>query len=498
MILLSCLLLLSCKDFLEVQPRNAKIVSTVEDYRDILASYMHKLKSVNPYQEKVMGNVFNFPEFDVTYIVATYTGEISLSKSSSIYYDSKTGEWTEAAMKKYTWLYTSNKPWDHYYQFLGPINMILEGIRDADGEDEDMRNYVRGEALIWRAFAYYKLLQYYAPYKDDRYGVPVYLKPYDDPARAMPERKTQREVFARILEDCNEVMELLEVTPSQTWNCAYRSDFLNAMLADIYAWKAMSAAAEDGDWQKCSEYAAVAMAGRKLTDDPTVFKSFFNCNPNKDGLKVFNHDEFHLRLIDGSNANLLSFGSSYYNGGSILQNVCDGLANPEFYKKYRTDDIRREVYFYEKSDGIYYNKYNFMGMGGWISKGDGGALMPFRLADMYLLKAEALMRMNREGDAKAVLEEFKGHRYSDVAASYTESNLLDEILKERKLEFYQENDCWWLDMKRLGIQMEREVNGVTYVLAPDDFRYCFPIPSSELENNINMVQTPGWENVFIN
>lgn len=139
-----------------------------------------------------------------------------------------------------------------------------------------------------------------------------------------------------------------------------------------------------------------------------------------------------------------------------------------------------------------------MGMGGWISTGDGGALMPFRLADMYLLKAEALMRMNREGDAKAVLEEFKGHRYSDVAASYTESNLLDEILKERKLEFYQENDCWWLDMKRLGIQMEREVNGVTYVLTPDDFRYCFPIPSSELENNINMVQTPGWENVFIN
>ena len=127
----------------------------------------------------------------------------------------------------------------------------------------------------------------------------------------------------------------------------------------------------------------------------------------------------------------------------------------------------------------------------------GGIIMLLRSADIQLIKAEALCRLGREGEAREALDFFKQGRYLDVPGSYTESNLLNEILKERKLEFYHEGDYWWLDMKRTGTRVERVVNGTLYILEPNDFRYSFPIPQSEMEVNKNMVQNPGWDEVNV-
>ena len=117
---------------------------------------------------------------------------------------------------------------------------------------------------------------------------------------------------------------------------------------------------------------------------------------------------------------------------------------------------------------------------------------------MYLIKAEALVRMGKVSDAQNVLREFCDARYTekeDIPAD--EETLLQAILDERIREFYMENDFRWLDMKRLGVSMERIVNGERYVLESDDFRYCFPIPAKELELNKNMVQTPGWDRIVL-
>ena len=121
-----------------------------------------------------------------------------------------------------------------------------------------------------------------------------------------------------------------------------------------------------------------------------------------------------------------------------------------------------------------------------------------RLAEMYLIKAEALVRQGKIGDARVVLQEFCSARYTDeVEIASDPETLLQEILDERIREFYQENDFRWLDMKRLGVRVERLVSGERFILQPDDFRYSFPIPLRELQLNKNMVQTPGWEKVIL-
>lgn len=497
--LASLFTLQACQNFLDVKPKNVKVVSTIEDYRDILASYMRLLKTVDPDQQPVLGDEFNYPLFDVAEAFSVYTGEARLLNSNPALFDPNLGRYTKEAVNRCTWMLPNQKAWERYYSFLGPINMIIGGLEEVGGDNENLRNYVKGEALVWRAFAYFKLLQYYAPYKNDKYGVPVYLKPYEDPASAMPERKSQKEVYAQILKDCSEAGALLEMTPTVSWNCAYNADFLNAMMASVYTYKAMSAAKEEGDWKKAEQHAGAVTAYRKLSNDAENLRAMFNCDPKLGGVKAFTNDEFTLRIVDGSNGNLLAFKQAYGNEVFIpLFTTVDQTADLDFYDRYKDDDIRKGVYFEENAmDGTIENdKYNLFTPDFESFTVNGGVLMPFRLAEMYLIQAEALVRQGKDGEARTVLDEFKSGRYADVAASYTEAELLDEILKERELEFFHENDFRWLDMKRLGIRVERVINGTAYVLEPDDFRYCLPIPKDEMKNNLKMVQTPGWDKVY--
>ena len=489
-IMASLVLLQGCDKFLDLKPQDIQVVSTVEDYRDLLASYMRLLKTTNRSQLPVLGGTFLYPKFDVANTFAYRTGELSYSKVSSEYYDATLGEYTTKGVKMLTWLQEDDELWERYYSFLGPINMIIDGIETVECTDEDTKNFVKGEALVWRAFAYFKLLQYYSPYDDNQYGIPVFLKPYDDPGNAMPERKTQVEVYEQILSDCEEALRLLEITPTNSWNCAYHPRFIYGMLASIYSYKAMSAASAEDDWEQAIACADEAMSGCSFVRDQATYNGIFDCTAQT----VFKNDEFFLRLVDGTNGQIANFANTYYQTSPGWGPADEG-PSMDFYALYHEDDVRKQAFFREQMDGsIIFDKYN-ISANPMAFLGAGGIIMPFRLAETALIKAEALCRLGREAEAKDVLDDFKSGRYLDVEASYTESELLDEILKERKLEFYHEQDMWWLDMKRLGSRVERVINGSVYVLEPDDFRYALPIPQDEMLVNKNMIQNPGWDEI---
>lgn len=479
----------SCDKFLDLKPENIRVVSTVEDYRDLLASYMRLLKTVDGSQKPVLGGYFIYPNFNVGSVFAYRSGELTINKNSSSYYDATLGEYKTSAVNTLTWMGTADGIWNRYYSFLGPINMIIQGITTAEGEDERLRDYVKGEALVWRAYSYFKLLQYFSPYKKNEYGVPVYLKPYEDPGNAMPERKSQTEVYKQILDDCQEVLSLMDRTPSTTWNCAYEPRFIHGMLASIYCYKAMSVAAEESDWQNAIDHADKAMTGRSFVRDQETYNAIFDAP----ALQAFTNDEFYLRMVDGFNSQIVDVAGIYYQTSTTSQ--ANAYPEPELYALYKEDDVRKTTFFRTQTDGsIIYDKYNLSASPypWWAS---GGIIMLFRTAETQLIKAEALYRLGKTAEAKDALDFFKTGRYLDIENSYTESDLLNEILKERKLEFYHEQDAWWLDMKRTETRMERIVNGTLYVLEPDDYRYCFPIPQSEMEKNKKMIQNPGWDEI---
>lgn len=116
----------------------------------------------------------------------------------------------------------------------------------------------------------------------------------------------------------------------------------------------------------------------------------------------------------------------------------------------------------------------------------------YRLADVYLMKAEALVRSNGDNvEATRLVNELRKRAFDPSlhATKLKTSVTLDDIYKERRFELAWEN--WGRqDMIRFGTFL----NPIPPFrpLALPEFRLLFPIPQTALDANPNLKQNPGY------
>ena len=118
-----------------------------------------------------------------------------------------------------------------------------------------------------------------------------------------------------------------------------------------------------------------------------------------------------------------------------------------------------------------------------------------RAVGMWLMRAEALARSDRSGDAVSLMNrmmEQRGATAWEVGLSGNE--LINKILEERRKEFVGEG-VRFFDMKRCGIPAKRYGvygNKVSTTIKSDDYRWTLPIPASEYRYNTLVEQNEGW------
>ena len=124
----------------------------------------------------------------------------------------------------------------------------------------------------------------------------------------------------------------------------------------------------------------------------------------------------------------------------------------------------------------------------------------FRLADVYLMYAEATLRGGTGGDAATALgyvNALRARAYGNATGNITAGQLtLDFILDERSRELY------WEGVRRTDLIRYGKFTGGTYLwpwkgkaqngVATDATRDLFPIPSNDLGANPNLKQNPGY------
>ncbi|WP_439882561.1 RagB/SusD family nutrient uptake outer membrane protein [Pontibacter sp. MBLB2868] len=125
----------------------------------------------------------------------------------------------------------------------------------------------------------------------------------------------------------------------------------------------------------------------------------------------------------------------------------------------------------------------------------------FRLADIYLMYAEAVLRGGTGGDMATALQYVNNVRnrafLAPASGTITQSQLnLDFILAERARELY-----WEAHRRTDLIRFKRFTTdnyiwpwkgGVKEGKAVEPFRTLFPLPSTDLTANPNLVQNPGY------
>ena len=108
----------------------------------------------------------------------------------------------------------------------------------------------------------------------------------------------------------------------------------------------------------------------------------------------------------------------------------------------------------------------------------------FRYADAHLMKAEAVMRSG--GDATALVNELRVIRNATPLGSVTEADMLEERGRELWAEMWRRND-----LIRFG-QFTRDWEFKNTESVGDVNRNLYPIPSTALLSNPNLVQNPGY------
>lgn len=423
---------IGCDRFLDIQPEGKVIPVSVEDYRKVLTSAYAK-----------------YPEHRS--LLALRTDEVNLDENTNEF-----NVYREIAM----WQDVNNDPktmefpWVNFYLINFYLNQIInEGSKTMADSPEKMQ--ILGEAYALRAYVYFDLVNLYGkPYNSatastDR-GVPISLE--IDLEQVLKPSSVQ-EVYNQIHSDM-EKAEGFMVEEKQPLGINYR--FSKVALKALQARTALY----QGEWNKALNYSEQVLA---------VKGDLSNLNTTNVAPNHYGSVESILALENVFN-------------GTVQNNLT--FASPELISKYNNSTDKRFGIYFEKNN----NQYKI------IKKGHSDFKVSFRTAEMYFIKSEALLKLNRLSEAKAAILKVAENRYTpegyntvqNTVSSMSAAEFMNFILDERFREFAAEGQRWF-DLRRANQKkITHIVNGTEYILQQNDVRYTIEFPMSAKKNNPNL------------
>jgi hypothetical protein len=120
--------------------------------------------------------------------------------------------------------------------------------------------------------------------------------------------------------------------------------------------------------------------------------------------------------------------------------------------------------------------------------------MVLRLAEQYLIRAEARAQQNELTGPNGAIADLNAIRdragLPNLPQTLDQSDILAAVAQERKIELFAEWGHRWFDLKRTG-QAQTVLSGDKGFAVPAN-QLLYPIPASELINDANLVQNPGY------
>ncbi|MFC3562371.1 RagB/SusD family nutrient uptake outer membrane protein [Pedobacter jamesrossensis] len=368
------------------------------------------------------------------------------------------------------------RDWNALYSDIKNCNLILTNvpnIKDTKLDAGDRRKQILAEASILRAYMYFNLVRTWG-------SVPLVVKVPITDAEFYPAKATVEAIYAQIITD-------LEYGAANARTTAPNKGIMtkgvaNALLAKVYASKATP------DWTKVSTYADAVINGgySMVTNYDFLWDS--NHKNNTEAIWEMQYDGYGGLHGNWMPSVLVGTGWKRFNTptNSLSKAFDDAGDAVRKASSIKFNNVVSEGWsdsYWAKTSYPYINKYRA------DDKSDNYIL---RLADIILLKAEALNELSSSGWSAAapLINQVRNRVGLAATTASDQASMRLAIENERRLELAFEGHRWFdlLRTNRIIPVMNAQVDGaganLNYNLTPA--KLYFPIPQDELDKNPNV------------
>lgn len=385
--------------------------------------------------------------------------------------------------------------WLNSYACIKNANLV---INSGLAVSNDNISQLMSEAYTVRAMVHFELVRNFAkPYSDnpDGPGVPI-VTTFDQTAK--PARSTVKQVYTQVIADLTKAVSLAKYNQGETmtFSTTGQSRSVNSSFISKYAIKAILARVYQnmGDWANAQTTALDVINNSSFTLIPStgVISYWKGTSPRTDKVETLFEvtSDQNNSVSDGT---LSAIYVSKPNGGSYG----DILATKDMYDAYTVTDSRKGLIspqLRSGQNGTAYYCVKYPPVDG-VNFDDVKVL---RLSESYLIAAEAYYNQGDVVNANKYLNLLAQKRDPSVVYASLDTQVLEDILTERRKEFLFEGYRFW-DMYRLkrSFVKPQAQDGTNAIVAsipvtPATLNMIFPIPQDEILVNPNITQNAGY------
>ncbi|MDO6434763.1 RagB/SusD family nutrient uptake outer membrane protein [Flavitalea sp. BT771] len=379
--------------------------------------------------------------------------------------------------------YTS-EVWTSAYKTIYGANSVIEGIAasTSDALTDSVRKELTAEAKFVRAFAYFYLTNLFG-------DVPLALTVDFNKTRYMA-RTPVKDVYRQIIQDLKDAQSLLPPDYSAAANSGYERIVPNrwaatALLARAYLYT--------------KDYANAAAQATSVINNTTLY----SLESDPKNVFLVNSREAIWQLKQGTDNT--PYQNATVEGFTILPSPqFTGVAHyclaAPLLNAFEPGDLRRSAWVDSTSNNAtgftwYPFKYKTGPYNAALGAPSTEYYMVLRLAEMYLVRAEAEVN-DAAGGAAAAISDLNVIRsragLPALSSSLLQPQIITAVAHERQVELFAEWGHRWLDLNRTG--QAHIVLSAFSGKQPwaGDYQLLYPIPPAEIRSDHFLVQNPGY------
>lgn len=353
--------------------------------------------------------------------------------------------------------------WADPYKIIYQANACIEGLEASSSVTPILKKQLLGEAYFVRAFCFWYLLNFFG-------DVPLCLNT-DYQTNSVMVRTPANEVNGQIISDL--LQARMQLSKSYPTNSKLRPNYYTAtaLLSRVYLY--------NKNWKDAEDTATEIIISGLYSLETELNKCFLI--PSKETI-------WQLAIPDAQIFNTIE--ANRFIPTTLATSLPNYAITPQLLGAFESGDQRKNFWTASKTvNGVTYTypyKYKVR---------SGAAKMEhcivFRLAELYLIRAEARTHLNNLSSALDDLNEIR-HRANPnwIPFSSLDINTIQNaILNEKRIEYFAEWGHRWFDLKRTG-----QLNAVLTSLKTTwkSTASLLPIPSAEIQGNPKLTPNPGY------